>query len=113
MRGSFEAKAGAGVDPELSLLENVIAVPRFGAVEEHFPFHGQIRNVECIEERQCGQATVQIEIDKHEVCAHGTISVLSMGRSRMTAERIGRINGIETKHEIIVDRQITSATASL
>src|SRR5216117_3976331 len=107
MRGRFKAQAGAGIQPELALLKDAVAVERFGAVEEHFPLHRQKWNVKCVEEGQGHQPAIDVEIDEHEVGAHGTAAVAAMIRSRMSAQWIAGL-GIQPKHEVVLHGKLAS-----
>src|SRR5207247_10276401 len=109
MCGSFETQARAGIQPELALLKDAIAIEGLGAIEEHFPLHGQERNVKRVEERQSRQAPIDIKIEEHEVGAHWTTAVASMLRSGMAAQWITRIR-IEAQNKIVFDRQTAACS---
>ena len=104
MRRSLETDTAARIEQQLALLKNAVAIPGLGAVKEEIPFHGQKRNVEGVEKRNCRQAALDVRIDECEVRAHRAASIAAMFSRGMATQYVGWIR-IEAQDEIVFYRK--------
>src|SRR4051812_34245818 len=105
MRWGLELQSRAGVEVQLSFLENVGTIGCLATIQEDLTFDVQIRKIEGIEERQYRNAPFDVHIRQRKACAHRRISIVALIGRGMGSQQISRVH-VQPENKIFFNREL-------